>query len=82
MRGIVIDDAKITAVPVPASTNNGINDQGVISGFYTDLATGVADDYVLRKGVRTLIDFPGAVSTLAFDIKQLWPSRRLVCKKG
>jgi len=68
MHGIVLDNGKFTALPVPFSMNNGINDRRAISGFYFDLNTGAGHGYLIRKGVRTLIDFPGAASTLAWDI--------------
>jgi probable HAF family extracellular repeat protein len=66
MHGFVWDDGKVTAVPVPASMNTGINDHGAITGFYEK--PGVQHSYLLRKGVRTPIDFPGAVSTSAQEI--------------
>jgi probable HAF family extracellular repeat protein len=68
MHGILLDEGKFTALPVPFSMNNGINDRKAISGFYFDLNTGAGHGYLIRKGVRTLIDFPGAASTLAWDI--------------
>ena len=68
MHGIVHDDGKVTRYPVDFSMNNGINDRGVIDGFYYDLTANRSHGYLLRKGVAKLIDFPGAVNTSAWDI--------------
>jgi len=68
MHGIVWDDGKVTRSPVPFSMNNGINERKEIVGFYVDPSTGRRHGYLLRKGVATLIDFPGAVHTAAWDI--------------
>jgi probable HAF family extracellular repeat protein len=68
MHGIVWDDGKVTRSPVPFSMNNGINEREEIVGFYVDPSTGLRHGYLLRKGVTTLIDFPGAVHTAAWDI--------------
>jgi probable HAF family extracellular repeat protein len=68
MHGIVRDDSKVTASPVPFSMHNGINKREEIVGFYVDPSTGRQHGYLLTKGVATLIDFPGAVATAAWDI--------------
>ncbi|MGI8958554.1 MAG: hypothetical protein ACR2IV_02105 [Bryobacteraceae bacterium] len=68
MHGIIWDDRRMTALPVPASMNNGINDREAVAGLYTDLTTGMTHGYLLRKGVHRLIDFPGAAATSAWDI--------------
>jgi uncharacterized membrane protein len=68
MHGILHDDGKVTSFPVSFSMNNGINKRGEIDGFYFDLTANRAHGYLLRKGVFTLIDFPDAVNTLAWDI--------------
>lgn len=68
MHGILREDGKVKRFPTPASMNNGINDRGEIVGYYTDLTTGAAHGYLLQKGVATLIDFPGALNTSAWDI--------------
>jgi probable HAF family extracellular repeat protein len=48
--------------------HTGINDHGAIAGFYVNLTTNLGHGYLLRNGVRTPIDFPGALSTVAYDI--------------
>ncbi len=68
MHGIVWDDGKVTRYPVPFSMNNGINEREEIVGHYVDPSTGRRHGYLLRKGVATPIDFPGATSTIAWDI--------------
>lgn len=68
MHGILRDDGKVRRFPTPASMNNGINDRGDIVGYYTDMMTGFAHGYLLKNGASTLIDFPGAVNTSAWDI--------------
>ena len=68
MHGIVHDDGKVTRFPVSFSMNNGINKRGEIDGFYFDLTANRAHGDLLRKSVFTLIDFPDAVNTLAWDI--------------
>jgi probable HAF family extracellular repeat protein len=68
MHGIVRDDGRVQRLAVPFSMNNGINTWGDIDGFYFDTVANRAHGYLLRKGVPMLIDFPGANSTLAWDI--------------
>jgi len=68
MHGIVWDDGKVTRYPVPFSMNNEINEREEIIGYYVDPSTGRRHGYLLRKGVATLIDFPGALVTIAWDI--------------
>jgi probable HAF family extracellular repeat protein len=68
MHGIVWHDGKVTRNPVSFSMNNGINERKEIVGFYVDPSTGIRHSYLLRKGVATLIDFPGATATLAWGI--------------
>jgi uncharacterized membrane protein len=69
MHGFLWDDGKVTTVPVPApSMNTGINDESAIVGFHDNLNTNTTHSYLLRKGVRTPLNFPGAVRTVAQDI--------------
>ncbi len=68
MHGIVRHDGKVTRFPVPFSMNNGINKREEIVGFYVDPSTGSQHGYLLRKGMATPIDFPGAAGTIAWDI--------------
>jgi hypothetical protein len=60
------DDYEFTEIPLPSpATAFGINNEGLVSGLYTDPTTGDVLGFVLDHGVLTTgIAGPGAVDTL------------------
>jgi uncharacterized membrane protein len=55
---------------LPSNTSaqaTGVNDPGDVSGFYVD-SGGITHGFLLRNGVVTILDFPGATLTQAFGL--------------
>ena len=64
---------RYTTIDVPgaaATTAVGVNDSGVVSGFYTD-SSGNDHGFLDRNGTFTTIDVPGAADTVATVINDL-----------
>lgn len=69
MHGIMVDSRTgFSILDVPASMNNGgTPDAGVIAGLFTDMM-GKSHGYLLSDGTFTPFDFPGSISTAAWDM--------------
>ncbi len=65
--------ARYTTIDVPGAADTaavGINDSGVVSGFYED-SSGNDHGFLDRKGTFTTINVPGAADTVATVINDL-----------
>jgi uncharacterized membrane protein len=67
IHGFLLNDDGFTAIDIPKGMStyaSGINPQGEIVGYYTEIATNRAHGFVLEPGnVVTQIDVPGALNT-------------------
>ena len=66
--GFIYDKGKFTAIHKPgsgATSPNGINNNGVITGLYSDP---LFHGFLLKDGVYTTLDVPNSAGTIPWDI--------------
>jgi hypothetical protein len=73
MMGFTLDASGVTNQTMTRSMNTGVNPAGDIVGYYFGTPAGIAStraewSYVIRNGVMTWFQYPGAFATLATDI--------------
>ena len=69
MFGAIISGRRPQATTAYASMHNGATPDGrLIAGLYTDLTDGRGKAYVIRDGVFSPLEVPGATQTAAWDV--------------